>query len=135
MAQHQGFGHLTLTVTDLERSAELYNRVLGSQTALASEDQLGPFVVCMGPGFTVGLRNWEQTASGDSFVFSRVGLDHMGVHGESRDELEKWIAHLDESGIESSGIVESPLRAAPPHQGSRRDRDQVLRRRSAGAGR
>jgi catechol 2,3-dioxygenase-like lactoylglutathione lyase family enzyme len=33
MPQHQGFGHLTLTVTDLERSAEVYTRVLRSQTA------------------------------------------------------------------------------------------------------
>jgi glyoxylase I family protein len=109
MPQHQGSGHLTLTVTDLERSAEFYNRVLGSQTALASEDELGTFIVCMGPGFMVGLRKWEQTASDDSFVFSRVGLDHMGVHVESRGELEKWVAHLDESSIENSGIVESPF--------------------------
>ena len=33
----------------------------------------------------------------------------MGVHVESRDELEKWVAHLDENGVESSGIVESPF--------------------------
>src|SRR5688500_5153810 len=88
MPQHHGFGHLTLTVTDLERSADFYNRLLGSQTALASEDELGPFIFCMGPGFMVGLRKWEQTASA---------------------ELEKWVAHLDENGVESSGIVESPF--------------------------
>jgi glyoxalase/bleomycin resistance protein/dioxygenase superfamily protein len=29
MPQHQGFGHVTLTVNDLERSADFYNRVLG----------------------------------------------------------------------------------------------------------
>ena len=109
MPQHQGFGHLTLTVTDLERSADFYNRVLGSETAMASEDELGPFVVCMGPGFMVGLRKWEQTADGDSFLFSRVGLDHMGVHVGSRDELEKWVAHLGENGVETAGIVESPF--------------------------
>jgi len=109
MPQHQGFGHLTLTVTDLERSADFYNRLLGSQTALASEDHLGPFIVCMGSGFMVGLRKWEQTASDDSFLFSRVGLDHMGVHVESREELEKWVTHLAENGVESSGIVESPF--------------------------
>ena len=63
----------------------------------------------MGPGFMVGLRKWEQTAGGDSFLFSRVGLDHMGVHVESREELEKWVAHLAENGVESSGIVESPF--------------------------
>jgi catechol-2,3-dioxygenase len=100
---------VTLTVTDLERSAEFYNRVFGSQTAMASEDHLGPFTLCMGPGFMVGLRKWEQTASDDSFLFSRVGLDHMGVHVESREELEKWVAHLDETGYGSSGIVEGPF--------------------------
>ena len=109
MPQHTGFGHLTLTVTDLERSADFYNRVLGSQTVMASEDQLGPFIVCMGPGFMVGLRKWEETLSGDSFEFSRVGLDHMGVHVETREELEKWVAHLAENGVDSSGIVESPF--------------------------
>ncbi len=109
MPQHQGFGHLTLTVTDLERSADFYNRVLGSQTAMASEDELGPFIVCMGPGFMVGLRTWKETAGDDSFLFSRVGLDHMGVHVESREELEKWVAHLGENGVATSGIVESPF--------------------------
>ena len=108
MPQHQGFGHLTLTVTDLERSAEFYNRVFGTQTVLASEDQLGPFMLCIGSGLMVGLRKWEQTASDDSFLFSRVGLDHMGVHVESREELEKWAAHLGENGVEGSTIVESP---------------------------
>ena len=38
MPQRQGLGHLTLTVTGLERSADFYNRLLGSQTAMASED-------------------------------------------------------------------------------------------------
>lgn len=42
-------------------------------------------------------------------MFSRVGLDHMGVHVESREELEKWVAHLDENGVERSEIVESPF--------------------------
>lgn len=83
MPQHQGFGHLTLTVTDLERSADFYNRLLGSQTALASEDHLGPFIVCMGPGFMVGLRKWEQTASDDSFPVLAGGTR---PHGRARRE-------------------------------------------------
>ena len=32
----------------------------------------------------------------------------MGVHVGSEAELEKWRAHLDEQGIESSGPVNSP---------------------------
>jgi glyoxylase I family protein len=109
MPQHQGFGHVTLTVNDLERSADFYNRVLGSQTAVSSSDELGPYIVCVGDGFMVGFRKWEQTPKDDTFDYSRVGVDHLGVHVESKAELEKWKTHLDENGVENSGIVESPF--------------------------
>lgn len=108
MPQQQGFGHVTLTVTDLERSAEFYNRVFGSQTVDSAEDQHGPYIICAGQGFMVGLRKHQQTPENDSFHFERVGLDHMGMHVESKAELEKWQTHFDENRVENSGIVESP---------------------------
>ncbi|HEX2699336.1 MAG TPA: VOC family protein [Acidimicrobiales bacterium] len=108
MPQHQGFGHVTLTVTDLERSADFYNRVFSAQTVDSSTDDVGPYTICMGPSFMLGLRTHASTESGDAFSFARVGLDHMGVHVESPEDLEKWRAHLDEQGIESSGPVSSP---------------------------
>ena len=108
MPQHQGFGHVTLTVSDLERSAEFYNMVLGSQT-MSGEDEHGPYIVCVGEGFMVGLRTWDATPANDSFDPMRVGLDHVGVHVETKSELEKWQAHFDEHGVEHSGIVESPF--------------------------
>ncbi len=109
MPQHQGFGHVTLTVSDIERSADFYNRVFSAQTVDASEDQVGPYAICMGPNFMLGLRTHASTQPGDAFRFDRVGLDHMGVHVESGEELEKWVAHLDEHGVDHSGIVESPF--------------------------
>jgi glyoxylase I family protein len=108
MPLHQGFGHVTLTVTDLERSADFYNRVFSAQTGMAGEDEHGAFALCMGEGFMVGLRKHASTPAGDRFHFARVGMDHMGVHVESKAELEKWRAHLDELGVEHSGIVQSP---------------------------
>ena len=108
MPQHQGFGHLTLTVTDLERSAEFYNRVFGAQTVDSAEDQLGAYAICMGENFMIGLRKHSATEENDSFYFARVGMDHMGVHVEGKAELEKWRAFLDEQKVENSGIVESP---------------------------
>ena len=108
MPQHNGFGHVTLAVTDLERSADFYNRVFSAQTVDASSDSVGPYNVCMGPNFMLGLRKHDSTADGDAFHFARVGLDHMGVHVDTPEDLEKWRAHLDEQGIESSGPVESP---------------------------
>ncbi|HET9444152.1 MAG TPA: VOC family protein [Acidimicrobiales bacterium] len=108
MPQHQGFGHVTLTVTDLDRSADFYNRVFDAQSAMVGEDDHGSFVLCMGERFMVGLRKHAATPDGDSFHFARVGMDHMGVHIESRAELDTWLAHLDELDVEHSGIVESP---------------------------
>ncbi|MGH9282311.1 MAG: VOC family protein [Acidimicrobiales bacterium] len=109
MPQHQGFGHLTLTVNDMERSADFYNRILGAQTIATGADDHGPYIIVAGEGFMVGLRKHAQTPAGESFDPMRVGLDHMGVHVESRAELEKWRAHLDEHGVENSGIAESPF--------------------------
>lgn len=108
MPQHQGFGHVTLTVSDLERSAEFYNMVLGSQ-AMSGEDEHGPYIICVGDGFMVGLRKYQATPPSDSFDPMRLGLDHLGVHVESKAELEKWHGHLDEHSVENSGIVESPF--------------------------
>ena len=82
MPQHQGFGHVTLSVSDLDRSADFYNRAFSAQS-VAGEDELGPFVLCLGQNFMVGLRRWASTPDGDAFQFDRVGLDHMGIHVES----------------------------------------------------
>jgi glyoxylase I family protein len=108
MPNHQGFGHVTLTVTDLDRSADFYNRVFSSQTVDASSDDVSPYRICMGPNFMIGLRKHPSTQNGDAFEFDRVGLDHMGVHVETEQDLEKWRAHFEEQGIESSGPVASP---------------------------
>ena len=108
MPQHLGFGHVTLTVTDIDRSADFYNRVFSAQTVDASSDAVGPYAICMGPSFMLGLRKHPSTADDDAFEFARVGLDHMGVHVENQEDLEKWRAHLDEQGIVSSGPVSSP---------------------------
>ena len=61
----------------------------------------------MRTGLTFGL---IQHASGDDGEFSefRVGLDHLALAVESRDELEKWVGHLDECGVPHSRISDTP---------------------------
>lgn len=108
MPEHQGFGHVTLTVTDLDRSADFYNRVFGAQTVMSGEDEHGAYAVCVGPNFMIGLRKHAGTPEGDSFLFSRVGMDHMGIQVASEADLEKWRAAFDEQHIKNSGVVESP---------------------------
>jgi glyoxylase I family protein len=109
MPEHQGVGHIMLTVTDPNKSAEFYNRVFGTQTLQAGEDELGPVAICVGPNLIVGFRKHKKTGKKDAFDFTRVGLDHVAVHVSDRSELEKWRAHLDENGVKNSGIVEDPF--------------------------
>ena len=104
-----GIGHITLTVTDLKTSSEFYNKVFECETALEDSDEFGKFALSVGPSMMVGLRLHDSTSEGDTFDPFRVGLDHYGVHVESKDELEKWQSHLDECGASHSGIVESPF--------------------------
>lgn len=102
-----GIGHITLTVTDLKRSSDFYNRVFDAQTVLEDHDDYGKFALSVGP-IMVGLRLHDSTADKDRFDPFRVGLDHFGVHVDSTDELEKWEKWLDECSVKHSGIVESP---------------------------
>lgn len=108
MPEAPGIGHLTLTVGDVKRSAEFYNRLFDTQTMMAIEDEFGPFVACAGPSFVVGFRTHAATSTADSFDPARVGLDHVAFHVGDRGELETWESRLDEEEISHSGIVEDP---------------------------
>jgi catechol-2,3-dioxygenase len=35
-----------------------------------------------------------------------VGLDHLAFEVADRDEMEKWVAHLDAKGVAHSGIID-----------------------------
>lgn len=106
MPSAQGIGHIMLTVTDVERSADFYNRLLDGQTLVSTSDETGPLAVCAGPVLMVGFRTHQATDEKDEFDPARVGLDHIGISVESRAELEGWRQRLDEQGVMHSAIVE-----------------------------
>ncbi|MEX0874578.1 MAG: VOC family protein [Actinomycetota bacterium] len=108
MPEITGIGHITLTVNDLEKSTEFYNKVFNAQTIDSGDDEHGRWALSLGPPLMVGLREHAKTSKGDGFDPFRVGLDHFGVHVGSKEELESWKTWLDECGAKNSGIVESP---------------------------
>jgi glyoxylase I family protein len=99
-------GHVRLTVTDIERSRQFYERVFGwpvlvemppnadaaTQEALAF--LFGGVIYDLG-GTSVGLR----PVADDTFHEDRCGLDHLAFRVASRDELDSAAAHLDDLGI------------------------------------
>ena len=47
-----------------------------------------------------------RTRSGDAFDPFRTGLDHLALEVSSREELEDWMAHLEQLGVPYSPIKE-----------------------------
>jgi len=99
--------HVAVTVSDLDRSVEWYERLFGAKPVL--DEDTGPFrhVVWAVGGTLVGLHQFPDLASTDSFNERRPGLDHIAFGCGNRAELETWASRLDELGIRHGEIVDA----------------------------
>jgi catechol-2,3-dioxygenase len=99
--------HVAITVSDLSVSVPWYSQVLGLEPVL--DEDTGPFrhVVYLLGATLFGLHGFPDLASAAAFDERRPGLDHVAFGCSDRDELEKWVARLDELGIEHGGIVDA----------------------------
>jgi glyoxylase I family protein len=106
--------HLRLTVTDLERSRAFYTGLLGFDVAVESPPDDDPAaaetfkvlfggIVMIRGGLLMGLRPMAPT--GDRFDPDRVGLDHLSFSVDSRAELDRAAALLDEAGVPHGQIT------------------------------
>ena len=99
--------HVSVTVTDIERSVAWYGEVLGLERLMEEKhpDGGGYAVVLGKPDWSicVGLHSHDANES-ERFAESRTGLDHVGFLVSSRAELEAWEARLTELGVEHSPI-------------------------------
>jgi glyoxylase I family protein len=104
-----GFHHLTLNVTDLSRTREFYEGILGFEV---DQDM---------PGYKLRVRVGTSRArlvlcpppgvpDGDRFSEYRIGLDHVAF-GASRDELDRMAAALTAAGV-SSDLHRDPVSPA-----------------------
>jgi glyoxylase I family protein len=107
----QGVGHVSLTVTDLERAVAFYSKLFDAEVIMSGEDAHGPLTICASPAIMFGFRKHSNTSAEDRFDAARVGLDHVGFHVESREELERWTERLNEQGIPNSGIEDDQFGA------------------------
>ena len=94
--------HVTLTVTDVGRAHEFYTGVLGFQKAA----DYGARVVLSNGGALLIIGPAQEPRGGDSFDENRVGLDHLSLSVESRDELENAARILDEREVPRGEIVD-----------------------------
>jgi glyoxylase I family protein len=103
--------HVRLTVTDIERSRQFYERVFGWRVLLeipdnadkATRDRLGFLfggVIYDLGGTLIGLR----PVATDRFNEDRAGLDHIAFRVGSKAELDAAASHLDEVGVQHEPV-------------------------------
>ena len=104
------YHHLGLTVRDIAASEQWYTQVLGFVRAFVEphHNGTGYAVVMNRPGTHVflGLDHHVDTEPAP-FAANRAGLDHLAIGVDERADLDAWVAHLDERGVEHGGIVEA----------------------------
>lgn len=101
--------HVSITVTDIERSVPWYMEVLGLEK-LMDEQHPGD----SGYATVLGKPDWSMcigihthpTNDGETFAEARTGLDHIGFLVPSRAELDEWQARLAALGVEQSPITD-----------------------------
>lgn len=100
--------HVTLTVSDLDRSVQWYEHLFN--VLFHRDESPGPFrrAVWLVDGRTlVGLHEFPDPADALPFDERRIGLDHLAFACSDRDELEAWENRLSELGIDNGGIVDA----------------------------
>jgi glyoxylase I family protein len=107
MPDVSGIHHVSVTVTDIERSVPWYSELLGL-TKLMEEplpDGTGYAVVLGKPDWSmcVGLHT-HPTNERERFSESRTGLDHIGFMVSGRAELDAWDSKLTELGVDHSPV-------------------------------
>ena len=101
-----GFGHIDLTVTDVDRSVRWWEEVLGFR--LVNTRERPDFKLCTvihTSGFFVGLMQHTKGIP-DGFDERAVGLDHLALRVPDRAALEAWAKRFDDLGVENSGVVD-----------------------------
>ena len=104
MNDAESIHHVTLRVSDLERSRRFYADVLGFDVEVL-EDRLR-FTV--GPSRVVLRAPLDGTPDDDRFSERRIGLDHLSFGVEERQSLERLVERLGDSGVATVGIEVNP---------------------------
>ena len=106
MAEITGIAHVELSVSDMDRSANWYNALLGSHEVFrgANDERGFQAIAILEPTSRLVLAFTEHKAADGPFRPQRVGLDHLSFRAADKAAIDAWIAKLDELNVAHDGI-------------------------------
>ncbi|HEX3792935.1 MAG TPA: VOC family protein [Acidimicrobiales bacterium] len=104
MAPFPALNHFALTISNLDRSIEFYERLFEVPPAVLIDEKTYRAAIWLEPMFA--LHEHHSRHAGDTFDELRIGLDHIAFGCTSREELESWPGRLDALGIKHGEILD-----------------------------
>jgi catechol 2,3-dioxygenase-like lactoylglutathione lyase family enzyme len=99
-----GFHHITLNVSDLDRSRRFYEALPGFVVDQDFPGEKVRFRIGAAAVRLVLVPPLPGTPAGDRFSERRIGLDHLALGVPGREALEALLAALRGIGAETDGI-------------------------------
>ena len=102
-----GFSHVSLSVTDRDKSSAWYGDVFGFELfERLEEEAYAEAVMIHPPTGTILCLQQHRANQGERFDPRRTGADHVAFRVGSRDELDQWVRTLAEKGVTHSAPVD-----------------------------
>ena len=107
MAEVQGYHHVSLSVSDLGKSAEWYRETLGFEIDAEIEgDGFRRIRLRAGSGVTLTLTAHEQQI-GEPFDERRAGVDHIAFNVGSTEAVQELKGRFEERGVVHSDVKQA----------------------------
>ncbi|MCA1825047.1 MAG: VOC family protein [Mycobacteriales bacterium] len=102
--------HVALTVRDIDASIAWYQQVFGIKERMELPHEGGTGRLLADDAFELAIVLHRHDAStGETFLESRTGLDHVGLGVATREDLVAWQSHLEANGVVRADVANRPL--------------------------
>ena len=101
--------HITLTVRDASQSAAWYEALLGEASTVERQGAgWRRLRMSWSGGLVLGLTEFDERPSSQTFSHLNLGLDHIGLTCESAEAVRSWAAKMERLGIDHGPVEEAP---------------------------
>jgi glyoxylase I family protein len=105
MPRFSDVSHISLSVSDAEKTANWWKEVFGLRELVRLDHEEGWHGILLELTEAIAIEFQQHDANaGGAFDPVRTGFDHMGLAVDSRDALLEWQAHF-----EALGVVHTPM--------------------------